>query len=175
MGVGGAREAWVPSGVGRLEVTRAQRALEVGYTLGEAGTPGREGGHCREEGKPEGVGGTGLGTPAQQDQEGALSGVETSCGLCSCKTCPMIYVLLGVSDCAFGVLIDVKTCEGEGGGQSQSHGSLHSHPGNYFQKVLEVLSFVLEAEVPSLRVVAIRTPVVLALHDLWRAKESDRQ
>lgn len=114
-----------------------QQALEVEHTLGEAGSPGWEGGHCREEGKPEGAGGTGLGlrTPAQQDQEGLLSGFVTSCALCSCKTCPMIYVLLGVSDCALGVLIDVKTCEGEEGGQSQSDGSQLYHPVQHFQRV----------------------------------------
>lgn len=73
-----------------------------------------------EEGKPVGEGGRGQGqrTLEQQGQEGALSG-GGSCVLCFCMTCPMIFVLLGVSDCAFGVLNDVKTCEGEEGVRSQ--------------------------------------------------------
>lgn len=119
--VGGARGAWRPGEVVPQAVTREGLCLEeVGRRLGEAGIQGQEGEpnwgqHCMEEGRPEGAGGTGLGphTPAEQRQEGAPSGNDWSCALCSCKTCPMIFVLLGVSDGVLGVLTDVKTCVGE--------------------------------------------------------------
>lgn len=98
--------------------------MEVEHKLGEVGIQGREGEpnqgqHCMEGGKPEGEGGTALGlrTPVEQEQVGALSGDDWSCVLCFCKTCPMTYVLLGVSGDALGVLIDMKTCVAEEGVQ----------------------------------------------------------
>lgn len=129
MEAGGGRGAWPPEKAVPREVTRAQSGqAEVGHMPGEAGIRGPEGGPnrglcCTEVGRHEGEGGTGLGlrTLVQQGEEGALSGDDQSCALCSCKTCrlvcPMIYVPLGVSDGVLGVLMDVKTCVREEGGQ----------------------------------------------------------
>lgn len=151
---------------------------EVGHTLGEAGNRGWEeepnqGRCCTEEGRPEGEGGTRpvLHTLVQQGQEGALSGDDWSCGLCSCKTCPMIYVLLGANDVALGFLIDVMTCLGEEGGPEQLNGS-HCYPVSHFQTVPEVLAFALMAEALIHQEVVAHTPVVVARRVLWCAQES---
>lgn len=181
MGAEGATGALGPGEVVPQAVTRERRCLvEVGHKPAEAGILGREGEpnqgqHCTEGGKPEEEGGTALGlrTPVEQGQEGALSGDDWSCVLCSCKTCPMTYVLLGVSDGALGVLIDMKTCVlEEEGVQLQLNGSQQPDPLQHFQRVLKILAFVLLAEDLVLQVVVAHTLVVAAHRGSWCAQES---
>lgn len=114
--------------------------------------------------RPEGEGGTGqeLRTPVRQEQEVALSGDDWSCALWFCMTCPMIYVLRGVTVDVLGVLIDEKTCVGEGGDLKPLNGCQRCRPVRHGQSVPEVLSFVQEAE-------ALTHPVEAALRGSWCA------
>lgn len=143
--------------------------MEEGRTLGEAGIPAWEeapdqGRWCMEGDRPEGEGGTGLElrTPVRQEQEVELSGDDWSCALWSYMTCPMIYVLHGVTVVVLGVLIDVKTCVGEGGDLKPLNGCQHCCPALHGQSVPEVLFFAQEAA-------ALTHQVEAALRGSWCA------